>query len=145
MEFVTEDEPDLTLPEDSIHRARLDELKMRSFDWTDKDGVKQTTTILEWWWRVVATNLGDEYVGRRVKGECPPKLSNRPGNRFREWAEVLLGREIPVGMKLESDDLVGLEADIVIGHQQDKKDKDKVWERVTDISPAIGSSADVPF
>jgi hypothetical protein len=71
---------------------------------------------------VPQAGLDTDYIGRRVKGECRPKLTNRPGNRFREWSEALLGRDIPIGMVIDTDDLLGLEAEIVIGHRQDKKD-----------------------
>jgi hypothetical protein len=145
VQFTAEDEPDLTIPEDSIVRARLVELKLRTFDWIDKkDNTKKEGQTLEWWWQVTATDLGEEYVGRKVKGECPPKLTNRPGNRFREWAEALLGRDIPVGMSINTEDLVGLEADIVIGHRPDRKDPGKVWEQVTNVSPAFGDAHEVP-
>ena len=140
MEFLTEDEPDLTLPEDSICRARLEEIKLRTFTFTDKkSGEDVERTSLEWWWEVTATNLGPQYIGRKVKGECNPKISNRGDNRFRIWAEALLNREIPVGMAIDTDDLVGMTAEIVIGVQDDRKDPLKKWNRVTDVIPNLQS------
>lgn len=140
MQFITEDEPDLTFPEDTIARARLEEIKMRSFDWTDKaTGDKNTSTKLEWWWRVLSTSAGEQYIGRKVKGECNAKLSNRGDNRFRVWAEALLNREIPVGMAVDTDDLVGLTAEIVIGIEDDRKDPLKKWNRVTDVVAVMDS------
>ncbi len=146
-QFTTEDEPDLTLPEDSIHRARLMEIKERTFEFTDRNtGERKTSTNLEWWWEVTRpmAGLGDEYVGRRVKGECRPKLTNRPGNRLREWSEAILDREIPVGFVLDLDDMVGLEAEIVIAHRRDKKDVNKVWEEVAGVLPC-GQAEEPPF
>jgi hypothetical protein len=145
MQFITEDEPDLTLPEDSIHRARLEEIKLRTFTWTDKKGEEKDGQTLEWWWEITSTRLGPEYVGRKVKAECNPKLSNRGDNRFRQWAEAILNRQIPVGMAIDTDDLVGLEADIVIGHRQDRKDKTKTWEFVSDVAPTEGGQLEPPF
>jgi hypothetical protein len=146
MKFSVEDEPDLTLAEDSIHRARLEELKFREFDWTDRDGKVQSGQTLEWWWKITRTSAGDEYVGRRVKAECNPKMSNREGNRLRIWSEALLNRELPVGMSIDTDDLVGLEAEIVIGLRQDKKDPKKKWEFVSDVISVNGSfDAEPPF
>lgn len=138
MKFTVEDEPDLRLPEDSIHRARLDEVKDRFIEWTDsKSGEKKSTTILEWWWEITQPGggLGAEYKGRKVKGTCDARLSNRAGNRLREWSEALLGRELPVGFQLDVEDLQGLEAEIVIGHRVDKKDPTKIYEQVTDVIP----------
>lgn len=134
--FVTEDQPDLTLPEDSVHTARLLEIKPRTINWTNADGA-QTRDVLEWWWEITKSS-DDQYVGRRVKGECAAKISNHPNNRFHAWAETLLGRQIPVGMGIDTDDLIGLQAEISIGHRQDKKDSNKVWEYVDEVMPVDG-------
>jgi hypothetical protein len=50
----------------------------------------------------------------------------------------LLGRQIPVGMGIDTDDLIGLQAEISIGHRQDKKDALKVWEYVDEVMPVDG-------
>lgn len=148
MEFVTEDEPDLSLPEGSVHRARLEEIKLRTFNWTDKAGVDQEGKTLEWWWEITQTSLGEDYVGRKVKGECPPKITNRGDNLFRSWSEALLNRHIPVGMAIDTDDLIGLEAEILIGHKPNKKNPDRPWEQVFQVAPIFGgdqSGAEPPF
>jgi len=132
--FTVEEQKDLTLPEDSIHRAKLLEIKQRTINWTNAEG-PQSRDILEWWWEITHTNLGDEFVGRRVKGECPAKITNASGNRFHNWAETLLGRQIPPGMNIDTDDLIGLQAEISIGHRQDKKDASKIWEYVDEVLP----------
>lgn len=149
-QYTTEEERDLTLPEDSIHRARLLEISEREFSFNDrKDGKQKTGTNLVWWWEITLPGggLDADYIGRRVKGECRPKLTNRPGNRFREWSEALLGRDIPVGMVVDTDDLVELEAEIVIGHRRDSKDASKVWEEVVGVIPLSGNaySSKPPF
>ena len=54
MQFVTQDEPDLTLPEDGIFRARLEEIKERSFPVTDRNtGKEKQVVMLDWWYRDV--------------------------------------------------------------------------------------------
>lgn len=141
MQFTTEEEKDLTLPEDSIHRARLEEIKLRTYEFT-KDGETKEAQKLEWWWEITSTRMGPDYIGRKVKGECHPRLTNRPDNQFRNWAEALLGRSIPVGMGLDTDDLIGLEADIAIGHRADRKNPDKKWEFVSGVITADGYSQD---
>lgn len=138
LQFTTEDAPDLTLPEDKIFRAQLKEMKIHTFKWTDRKvspPEEKEGSTLQWWWEVTST---DEYNGRKVKGECDPKISNHPRNRFRQWAEALLGREIPVGMMVDSDDLVGLTADITVKHRADKKDASKKYEEVDDVIPVGG-------
>jgi len=144
--FTTEDAPDLTLPEDSIHRAQLQEIKLKEINWTDrKTGEPKSSQLLEWWWEITSSTSGDEYVGRKVKGETDAKLTNHPRNKFRMFAEALLGRDIPVGMAVDTDDLTGLTAEIVIGHRQDRKDPAKVWEFVSDVAPVSGFDDAPPF
>jgi hypothetical protein len=146
MQFTTEDEPDLTIPDETIARAQLEQIKLRQFEWNDrKTGEKKEGSTLEWWWKITATNAGEEFIGRTVRGECNPKLSNRGDNRFRIWAEALLNREIPVGMTIDTDDLVGLSAEIVIGVQDDRKDPLKKWNRVTDVIPLLDGTAGGAF
>jgi hypothetical protein len=145
IQFTTEDQPDLTIPADTILRAKLLELKPREINWIDrKTNEPKSKLLLEWWWEVTS---GD-YTGRRVKGECDAKLTNHPGNRFHNWAETILGRQIPVGMGIDTDDLVGLSADISVGHRPDKKDPAKVWEFVDEVMPITGGfdmGGDPPF
>ncbi len=143
--FTTEEEQDLTLPKGSVHRARLDELTVRTYTFTDRDtNQEKEGQTLDWWFKISQSNLGPEYIGRTVKASCPPKLTSREGNKFREWAEALLGREIPVGMQLDTDDLVGMEAEVVIGHRPDRKDPKRMWDFVEDVIPVFGGTDDAP-
>ncbi len=146
--FEVEDAPDLTLPEDKIFRAQLVDLKEHTFTWTDykdKDRpgqpVQKEGRTLQWWWEI---KTSDEYGGRKVKGECEPKISNHPRNKFRPWAEALLNRELPPGTRIDVDDLVGLSADITIRHRPDKKDPARKWEEVDEVMPISGGFSDEP-
>lgn len=148
MRIPTTDEPDLTLDEDTIIRARLDSIEYRTFDWTDRrTGEQKTGEVLEWYWEITSASHGEKYVGRKLRGRCSPKSTNREGNKLREWAEALLDRQIPVGMEIDTDDLVGLEAEVVIGHETDRKDASRVWDRVVGVLPLTGGAQDVnpPF
>lgn len=148
MQFTLQDEPDLTIPDETWARARLQEIKYRTFEWTDrKTNETKTGETLEWWWEISQCDAGDQFVGRMVRSECNPQLNNRPDNRFRIWAEALLQREIPVGMALDSDDLTGLEAKLLITQEPDKKDRLKKWNRVSEVIPVgdSGYPADPPF
>lgn len=136
--FVTEDEPDLTLQEDTIYRARLIEIKPRLMEWTDRQTQeKKSKNMLDWWFEITSS---DQYNGRKVKAECEAKISNHPSNRFRAWSQVLLDREIPVGMGIDTDDLTGLACELTIRLEADKKDPSKKWERVDEILPASGGA-----
>lgn len=143
MGFKKEDKPDLTIPADSIVVAELDELKIKTINWTDKKtGEAKSADMLEWWWRVVE----GEYEGRKVKGECNAELSNHPQNRFNNWAEATLGQEIPLGYDLEPDDLVGLKALISVKHRQGTGNySDRVFEEVDEVMAYTRGDDDVPF
>lgn len=134
--FVVEDAPDLTIPEDTIIRARLNEISDKTINWTDRNTNEQKSSVLlEWKWEVVAEG---QYKGRKLRGECDAKISNHPRNKFRAWAESLLGRELPMGMGIDTDDLVGLVADISIAHRADRKDPSKKYEYVDEVIPVNG-------
>jgi hypothetical protein len=139
MQFTTEDQPDLTLPEDTFFRAQLVEIKPKEIEWTDrKTNEHKTKTLLEWWWEVKSD---DQYNGRKIKGECEARLTNHPNNRFHNWSEALLQREIPAGMGIDTDDLVGLMAEITVRWEPDKKDPSKKYERLDEVTPVTAGFA----
>lgn len=145
--YTVDDEPDRTIPEDTIVRARLDEVKEEHIEFTykrgEKKGQKGSFDKLVWWWEVTDKEAGEGlYEGRRIKGECDAKLTNHPGNRFRNWSEAILGRELPVGTGVDpEEDLVGLVADITVKHRN--LDDGRTFEEVDEVMSAGGD--DVPF
>lgn len=154
MTFVTEDEPDLTIPEDTLVRAKLLEIKPKTINWTIKNGPNAgqpaSKAMLEWWWEITDTRFpGKDGLNRRLKAECEAKLTNNAGNKFRQWAEALLGREVPVGMGIDTDDVVGLSADVTVRHEKSSKPgDDRIFERIEDVIPlgdAFRLSDEPPF
>lgn len=139
---TVEDQPDLTIPEDKIVRAKLTELKDKTIEWQDKQTKEQKSAVLtEWWWQVTS----GEYEGRKVKGECDAKVTNHPRNRFRQWAEALLNRQLDADMAFDDEDLIGLSADITVKHREYEKNGEKrVIEEIDEVMPISGSQ-DVPF
>lgn len=151
MQFQNEEQPDLSLSEEKIYRAVLQSIEPREIRWTPKDGknagIEQSKLLLEWWWEVQDEETRNPADGayRRVKGTCEARLTNHPDNRFRNWAEAILQREVPVGMNLDTDDLTGMRADITIKKVPDRRDPAKLWEEVAEIMPAFDAiSQDVP-
>lgn len=139
---------DLTIPKDTIIRARLEEIKEKEISWTDKvTGEAKSKVLLEWWWQVT----GGEYHSRKVKGTCDALLSQHPRNKFRLWAEALLQRPLPVGAGVDPDELTGMSADITVWHRPDKNDPSKTYEEIDEVmSAAEGGSGsswndDPPF
>lgn len=145
LSFVVQDAPDLTIPEDVILRARLEKIDLREFEWNDKKtGERKQGSNLEWTFEITAEG---EYKGRTVRGRTGTDMNNRDGNRLRSWAETLLGRELPVGVAVDADDLVGLSCDLNVRHEPDRKDPERKWERVDNIMPVSSDFAlnDPPF
>lgn len=114
------------IPEDSIHRARLEKVEVREFDKKDKSG---KVVKVRFFFVITA---GD-FEGRKLRGEVWGDFS--PGSQFHSWAETLLGREIPVGMSIDVEDLEGLACDVSVAHEADYKDPAKKWAVVDELMP----------
>lgn len=145
LQFTVQDAPDLSIPEDTILRARLDRIDLREFSWNDRNtGEKKNGSNLDW--TFVVTQDG-EYKDRKVRGRTGTDINNRDGNRFRSWAETLLGRELGVGTPLDTDDLIGLSCDLTVRNEPDRKNPEIKWSRVDDIMPISSDFAlnDPPF
>lgn len=141
--FVVQDAPDLTIPEETFVRARLENIELREFSWNDKKtGERKEGSNLEWTFEVTAEGT---YKGRKVRGRTGTEINNRDGNRFRNWAETLLGRELPVGMGIDADDLIGLSCEITVKHEPDRKNPEIKWERVDEMLPVSGYGDESPF
>jgi hypothetical protein len=145
---VVEDQPDLTIPEDTIVKATLQEVKEKLIEWKDRATQEDRSKILwEWWFEVTDDTVAEgKYRGRRLKGETDSKLTNHAGNRARNWAEALLGRELPVGAGIDTDeDLVGLSCTLTVRHREYEKNGEKrIAEDIDEIMSSDGY-ADVPF
>lgn len=131
------------IPEDTILTAKLLSIAPKDIAWT-KDGERKTATLLNWKFEITSNG---EYQGKWVWGSTPSVMSMNANNRFRNWSEVLLGRPFAVGEALDTDDLLGLTADVMIGHRPDKKDPEKKYQEVSDLLPADGDAfgSEPPF
>lgn len=149
---VVEDQPDRTIPEDTLLRATLVEVTDKTIEWKDRQtGEDKSAVLLEWWFKITDNKVEDGlYEGRKVKGETDAKITNHPNNRFRSWAEALLGRDLPVGAGIDTDDdLVGLSCLISVRHRDytNKQGEKRVAEDIDEVLPLSGGimDDDVPF
>lgn len=145
--YTVEEEQDRTIPEDTIVRARLEDVSEKTIEWT-KNGEKKSADILEWWFEVIDKHTQDGlFEGRKVKGSCDAKLTTHPRNKFRNWAEALLGRELPTGVAVDPEaDLQGLVADITVSHREYMKNGEKrIIEEIDEVIAIDGMDDDVPF
>lgn len=140
-QHTVQDKPDLTIPEDFIVRAKLNEIKYETVSGTSQRTKEDYSFEKSTWWFEVTSD--NQYNGRKVKGEVTSDdgnfLSNHPNNKFRLWASALLGRSLEAGDNLDDDDLVGLSCDITVVHQPDRKDPAKKWERLDQVIPLDGA------
>ncbi len=60
------------------------------------------------------------YEGRRVWGSTPTTWSTDERCKLRIWAQEILGCEIPAGVPLDTDDLVGKRCRVVVGLRTNK-------------------------
>jgi hypothetical protein len=142
-EWECEHEEDLTLPEETFFRMRVTDIQTEDVPYTDKKtGEAKSFRKMTWWFEV--TEQG-KYVGRSLKGELTgpnAKLSSHPNNKFRQWAEAILDRDIPVGFQLSRDDLIGLQCKVSVRHEKGWKDPSQVFEVVDEVVPAGGFAFD---
>lgn len=135
--YTNEDYEEGLIPEDTLLPAKLVKIEDKTIKWTDKDTQeKKEAEILEWSFLVTS----GQYSGQTVTGSCDPRLSNHESNRFRQWVEGVLGRELAVGEDIDTDDLIGLTAEITVFH---KERKGTIYVNLADVIAA--DPTDVPF
>lgn len=131
---VTHDEPDIeNIPEDTIHPAKITSIVAKDISWT-KDGERKTATLLNWRWEIIE----GEYKERAVFLTTNSDLElGGYRNRFRQVVETLLSSTIkPEDPPLNTDDLIGMVADISIKYRPDKRDPAIQYVEVGEVLPA---------
>jgi hypothetical protein len=127
------------LPEDKLFRARLNSVTAKTIEWADKaTGEAKSAELWEWEFEV----MEGEYAGVKVWGETDAKLTNHPDNKPRNWAETLQGKELEVGEEFNTDDVVGLIADIEVQHKHYMKNgEERRIHKIRDVVPALSPSS----
>lgn len=139
-EFTAEPEKEsgfVMIPEDSIHKAMLKGIDQKG-PFNRKDGTQFYKLV--WWFEITS---GD-FEGRKLRGETGTDFS--VGSKFHSWAETLLGRQIPIGLAIDLDDLEGLSIEVSVKHVPDYKDPAKKWAEVDQLIPVDAAfSLEPPF
>ena len=148
MGYESECKEEVLLEADSIHGVVVKDITLREVT-SQKTG--KTSRFLNFKFQIVRPGhgYGDEILGKTLYGEIFAEMTTRPGNKYREWAQAILGRDIPAGMKLDTDDLLELPCDVSIMHEPDWKDPSRIWERVGMVLPSsdpnAGTTANDPW
>jgi hypothetical protein len=118
---------DLTIPVDTILRARLIEIKENEYIY---DG--QTIKNYQWWFEVTTDG---PYRGRKVRGVTDREMTIDPRNKLHSWSEAVGRQAVPLGKNFDIDELIGCQADITVGHRLDSKDPAKKYEYIDEVIP----------
>ena len=118
------------IPADVPVRARLEAVSAKTIQWVDKNtGEDREADLWSWEWKVIE----GEWEGTRVSGDTDARISMHEANKARRWFEALIGSELQPEMELDTDDLIGLAADITVRHRQGKRG-DRVFVEVDDVA-----------
>lgn len=132
-EMTHEDE--FKLPKDVPLPAILVKVEEQSYPYK-KDGEDRVFT--KWSWEFLITD--GEYAGLHAWGETEPKLTNKPDNKVRQWAETLRGAEFEMGEGLDTDDLLELPCVLLVDNVKEEKKgaTGEYWYRtpIVDVLPA---------
>lgn len=138
-EAVNEEWEDRTIPEDVVP-VLLKDIKYESIPYKDKrTGEAKSFEKLTW----IFTIPSGEYEGRGLRGETNTKMNTGAGNKFRQWAETLLGQQIPAGAKFDTDQVIGLQAKALVKHRTDKNNPEIKYAEIDELLP--NDDGDSPF
>ena len=124
------------IPEGEVVSAVLDTVKSDQYTW---DG--ETVDKLNWWFTV--TDEG-EFNGIKVRGSTSTAFTAHPNCKAYNWVAAITGKKYAEGEGLDTDDIVGMPARIIIKHRPGKEGA--TWMDVRDVLPASASqkAKDVP-
>lgn len=129
MAKVTATESDFEIiPEGSIVAARVKSIEEQVLEFGPRFN-----------WKFEVTEAGP-YQGYTVNANSSQKFVLHENCKLMNWAIALLQRTFEEGEGLDTDDLIGLDCRILIEHQPDRDDPEKMWMRVADVMPPRGKS-----
>lgn len=120
------------IEDDTIKVASVAGVKIKEKPYKDDDGNPVKKVEFHF---VIAD--GSDHDGQPIWGETSTNFNNHPNCKLRNWACAILGTDLPVGYRLDTDVLIGNEVRAVIG-LRDYTDKDgnpKQHNFVKDVIP----------
>lgn len=127
---------DVIIPEDTILRAVVKEVKPRTIEWRDKQtGEQKSRGMMSFLFEITTDG---PYKGNFVRGEVNDKFTIDSTSQLRNWCMSLLQRELPPGMGIDTDDLLGMPADITVRHRE-AKDKSRIFMEVDQVMSIDGA------
>jgi hypothetical protein len=123
------------LPEGEVVNVRLLDIEAHEFMWEGE-------MIKKFRWSFAITDEGP-WKGKSIQGDTSRNFTAHPNCRAYNWIHALTGRGYPPGEEMDTDDVIGLPARIIIEHKPNKKDG-RVWMRVKDVLATQGAVAPQP-
>lgn len=125
------------LPEDSVIEVTVSNIE--TSEWTDP-ATAETRKNLNWTFTI---NTPGEWETKRIWGNTSLVFNTNPNCKLRNWSQSILNTELDSGFQLDTDDLIGRRARVVVGHKDGKDREGKAVKRqfVADLLPARKSTA----
>ncbi len=143
MKLTSGDPQELDLiPEGEVVNVRLVGVDLHEFEY-NKEKIKK----LRWSFAV-----GDPgpWQGKTITGDTSTNFTAHPNCKAYNWATALTGKEYPPGSEMDTDDIIGLPARIIIQHKPGKDGR--LWMRAREVlkasvqdAPAQQAPQDAPF
>lgn len=135
------------MPDDDIQRVKILSVKVAEKPYKDDDGVNVKKVEFK------TVVVGGEFSGNYVWGETPTRFNTHPDCKLRNWAQSILGQELPPGYRLDTDVLQDAEVRAVIGYKEYTKGDGTLGKRnfIKDLMPtseamaSYGATAEEPF
>lgn len=108
------------IPQDTVVEAEIEQVEERvtPFDIDKNDPSKGKQKQVSFRFRVTGPS---EYEGRVLFGNTTTNFSNHPDCKLRVWVQEILGQDqLPVGFKLDLEQLEGAPIKVVVGNKPKK-------------------------
>lgn len=121
------------IDDDTIFEANLVGVRQVEKPFTDDDGNKVNKVEFKF----TLIDPDGNFDGTPQWGETPTRFNSHPDCRLRNWASAILGTELPIGYRLDTDVLLGNTCRVVIGLREYEKDgATKKRNSVKDVIPS---------
>jgi hypothetical protein len=129
---------DFPIPaENSLHETTVTGIRVKT--WPDRGDGRGETQSLEFEFTIKTPG---EFEDKRIWGTVPLWFSMNPNCRLRNWVQSILGTELESGYELDTDDLIGRNARIVVGHREGKNaSAGRTFAFVADVLPSRVTAA----
>lgn len=126
------------IPDKSIFEAEVVQIKEEDTQWEDKFNPGEKTKQFVFIFKVLDEG---QFNDRWVWGNCSTWFSDSSTCKLRQWIQAILDVDIlPQGFIVDTDDLVGQQARIIVKAAPKKDDSSKMVNWVQEVRPSRNAS-----